>query len=732
MRLRTAARLLFLAPLMGLVCPSQSSASALTPAHYIVFEIDAAGAAHAIYATRVVMRGSPASVPPGQRAVATERSADAVEVRLRNAAGRVVFETVAGIPRFVRGEFHGPGGTTIDGHLIRQRHRSFAVRVPSIEGAVLELASPALARPARLTLDATSQGSLVTQTRTGTVAALPGWGSGDPANRVDLLVVGDGYTAGEESEFNAHALAVAEGMFSITPYAEYRNFVNVQTLFFASNESGADQPAYDAGCTEYAREQTCCGDTAAADATTAFVDTAFDATFCSYNIDRLLTVNGGKVLIAAADVPDWDQILVIVNSSRYGGSGGSFSVISVNGAAVEVAQHEYGHTFSRLADEYATAYPGYPACSDVDAGFSPCELNVTDQTTRGLVKWEKWIDAAQEVPSTLPPPVATDAGLWEGARYQSSGMYRQGFRCIMRALGQPYCDVAAEAYAMRLYQGAWGVPVGGIDLIEPGSETPPPGNSVEPYPGGTHSVRVLGPIGGPAVSYRWILDDIDVSTGTAGPGDTVAYTMSTTPGLHTLQLRVTDNSDILHPTTRPALARARTWNVEIGPEPTTTTTVSSTTLTTTTLGTTTSTTLAPSTTSTTATTTTTSSTSTTLPPTTTTSAPTSSLPVTSTSTTTTTATSTSTTLHSEPRCAQPMSTGLGPMASDCLYILNAAIGVVACAPECVCAPKGALPTTATDALICLNAAVGSGAELKCPCDPLPTPVTAVTQARDLP
>jgi len=72
------------------------------------------------------------------------------------------------------------------------------------------------------------------------------------------------------------------------------------------------------------------------------------------------------------------------------------------------------------------------------------------------------------------------------------------------------------------------------------------------------------------------------------------------------------------------------------------------------------------------------------------------------------------------------------MASDCLYILNAAIGVVACAPECVCAPKGALPTTATDALICLNAAVGSGAELKCPCDPLPTPVTAVTQARDLP
>lgn len=720
---RAASHLLPLAlPILLVFGPSRGQAANLTPAHYIVFEVGADRLAYPIHATRVAMHGRLSSMPASRRALATERSADVVEVRLRDATGRAVFESVAGVPRFLRGEFHGGNdrsdAATIDAHHVRQRDRAFVVRVPSIAGTVLEVSSQAFAAPTQLRLDATRQASLIAGGRAGVVASLPGWSNGDSANRVDLLVVGDGYTEADASRFDTDALAVIEGMFSITPYTEYRNYVNVRTLFVASAETGADQPPYDPGCAEYSRVQACCGDYSSADATAATVETAFDATFCSYNIERLLTVSNPKVLIAAAAVPEWDQILVIVNTSRYGGSGGSFSVISVNDAAIEVAQHEYGHTFSRLADEYSSQYPGYPACSDIDAGLPACEINVTDQTTRSAVKWEKWIDAAQPVPSSSSPPSETDAGLWQGARYQSAGMYRQGYRCIMRALGAPFCDVAAEAYAMRLYQGSWGVPVGGIDLIEPGSESPPPGNSVEAYPGVTHSARLLGPIGGPPVSFRWVLDDVYVSEGTAVSGETVSYVMSTTPGPHTLQLRVTDTSEILHPTTRPALARSRTWNVEVLPEPTTTTTVPTTTLqpSTTTLVPTTS---LPVTTTTTlaATTTTTNTTTTTLAPTTTTSAPTSSLPATSTSTTT--ASITTTTVHTDTPCAQPTSAGPIPVASDCLYILNTAVGIVSCTIECVCAPKGVLPTTATDALICLGAAVGSGVELKCPCSPLP-------------
>ncbi len=54
-------------------------------------------------------------------------------------------------------------------------------------------------------------------------------------------------------------------------------------------------------------------------------------------------------------------------------------------AVVGLAQHEFGHTFTDLADEYTTPYPGFPPCSD---RFGPaCEPNVTDETRREEVKW---------------------------------------------------------------------------------------------------------------------------------------------------------------------------------------------------------------------------------------------------------------------------------------------------------------------------------------------------------
>jgi hypothetical protein len=66
------------------------------------------------------------------------------------------------------------------------------------------------------------------------------------------------------------------------------------------------------------------------------------------------------IYAAAAAEPDWDEILVLVNSTTYGGSGGAIGVFSNDFYAVEVAQHEFGHTFMHLADEYSEAYPGIP------------------------------------------------------------------------------------------------------------------------------------------------------------------------------------------------------------------------------------------------------------------------------------------------------------------------------------------------------------------------------------
>lgn len=722
----------------GLAAPPTGS----IPGAYLVLEVLADGTAVPVHVARVPLARSAAF---GLRRLADAPAATAAverfTVRLRDRRRRVVFQDAIDVSRVVRGEFHGAVASEIDGHHLPASRQVFVVRTPLLPSATLEVLGPGTSFVAsELDMDSLLAGATIGEQPAAAranadlaVASLPGWAQGSSENRVDLLVVGDGYTASEEDKFAADALAVVGGMFEISPYAEYQNLVNVRTLFVASAESGADEPPYQSNCSEFKRAQSCCGDSSAP-ATATYVSTAFDATFCSFNIERLLTVDATKVLTAAAAVPEWDQILVIVNSTRYGGSGGGFSVISTNLAAVAVAQHEYGHTFTRLADEYSSAYPGYPACSDTAPGATRCERNVTDETSRELVKWARWIEPGQPIPSSGPPPLSTDAGLWAGARYQASGMYRQGYLCIMRALGAPFCDVGAEAYVLRLGEGGWGVPSGGIDWIEPGTETPPPGTVVVDVSGATFAATLLAPVGGAPLDVRWYVDDVEAAATTASTGARVEFPFVAPPGPHSVELRVVDHTGFVHPTLEDSLARSRIWNVSVVPPTTTTTTLAPTTtlvpVTTTSLGSVTTTTFAsPTTTGTTTTTvpvttTTTPTTTTTLhlPTTTTTLAPTTTSTLAPTTTlpgTTTLGPATTTTLASEPRCSQPVTQGPEPKASDCLFVLNAAVGAVACAPECVCAPKGFLPTTATDALLCLRVSVGEMLALTCPCGPLP-------------
>ena len=186
-----------------------------------------------------------------------------------------------------------------------------------------------------------------------------------------MLVMGDGYTSAQQALFDNDAMILYDAFFNLSPYKEYQSFVNWTTGFVASNQSGADHPPYQAGCTT----STCCADPEAQSDPFAgqFVNTAFSATFCPFQIHRLVTVNDGAVLAAAAAYPDWDKIVVVVNDSVYGGSGGGISVTSTHAQASQIVLHEYGHSFTELADEYSSPYPGFPACSDTSSG-APCSV----------------------------------------------------------------------------------------------------------------------------------------------------------------------------------------------------------------------------------------------------------------------------------------------------------------------------------------------------------------------
>jgi len=532
--------------------------------HYIVFETGQDGVIRPLYHRLVQLAAPLVSLTPGEMAARLslpDRNSELLAVRLEADAGGVAYQNVAEIPRWLRGEFHGAGpDAVIDGHVLPLERKTFVVRVPVIGGAQLHLedSSGAEARfdPAALAADNT----LPLTGSEPEVAVSSGPLAGNPANRVDLLIMGDGYRAAESGKFAADAATTANGFFSISPYAEYANYVNVHTLFTASSQSGADHPPYSASCS--AGDPTCCGDPEMQSDPLAgtFVNTAFGATYCTWNIHRLLTVDTSAVLAAAAAVPDWDEILVIVNDPTYGGSGGGISVISMHTYAVDIAQHEYGHAFTLLADEYESPYPGFPVCSDISG--PPCEVNVTDRTTRALIKWAPWILAQTPVPTPEDTPLYAGAvGLFEGARYRTTGIYRSGDSCLMRSLGAPFCQVPSQAYVLRLYDGGWGVPAAGIDTIEPGSENPPPGSVSAPLPGSlTLSVALLQPVGGPPLEVKWYVN------GVVDPGaHSSSYTfVPSGRGSFQIRLEVADSTPLVHPAMAgSSLQNSRVWNVTV-------------------------------------------------------------------------------------------------------------------------------------------------------------------------
>ncbi len=66
---------------------------------------------------------------------------------------------------------------------------------------------------------------------------------GDPAVKVDLLLLGDGYTAAERGKFRADAQRLVDILFATSPFKERRQDFNVWGLVPAARESGISRPS---------------------------------------------------------------------------------------------------------------------------------------------------------------------------------------------------------------------------------------------------------------------------------------------------------------------------------------------------------------------------------------------------------------------------------------------------------------------------------------------------------
>lgn len=188
--------------------------------------------------------------------------------------------------------------------------------------------------------------------------------SGPSVNRINLVILGDGYQSSELSKFISNSNKFTNVLFSETPYQEYKNYFNVFAIKVASNESGASHPGTAPDVVEPAHP-------------ISTVDNYFGSAFDAYNIHRLLVAKNTFAInnVLAMNFPTYDQVIMLVNSPYYGGSGGKVAVASLEANSDKIALHELGHSFANIADEY---YAG-----DV---YAKEKINMTRETNPDSVK----------------------------------------------------------------------------------------------------------------------------------------------------------------------------------------------------------------------------------------------------------------------------------------------------------------------------------------------------------
>ncbi len=303
--------------------------------------------------------------------------------------------------------------------------------------------------------------------------------TGPRANRINIVFIAEGYTAAESAKFSTDAATKIQTLVGNESWSRFADSINVFTLFVASAESGADDPVNN-----------------------IVRDTYFNSTFNTSGIDRLLALPGTGTTkvrsLLTQYLPDWDVVLVLVNSTKYGGSGGSFTVVSLNVSSDDVMLHELGHSFAKLTDEYVddAAAPSYP----------PAEYpNATQKSTRATSPWSAFISPGTAIP-TLTAADENTVGLFLGAHYRSTGFYRPTNNSKMRSLGRPFGPVNLRAF---------GTAVHGLNLnlasTAPVITQQPAGASVAI--GQAYTLHVVATGAGP-LTYQWRLDGVYLATGT--------------------------------------------------------------------------------------------------------------------------------------------------------------------------------------------------------------------------
>ena len=287
--------------------------------------------------------------------------------------------------------------------------------------------------------------------------------NGPASKKVDLVILGDGYSKDEMEKFRNDAKRISGYLMGTEPFKSRSNDFNIRAIETPGETSGVNKPHPG-----------------------IFRRTPLSVHYSSFDSERYaLTYDNRTVRNIASQVP-YDLMIIMMNERTYGGGGiyNLYSTVAADNKFSEyITVHEMGHQIAALADEYYTSSVSYEM---PEIKIEPWETNITALLDRNNLKWKDLVDKDTPIPTPwnkeefdstgyaiqeerdslraakVPESVLEElfdrqlkqedeffskekykdkVGAFEGAGYLSRGLYRPQIDCIMYTRHMTFCKV---------------------------------------------------------------------------------------------------------------------------------------------------------------------------------------------------------------------------------------------------------------------------------------------------
>jgi hypothetical protein len=215
--------------------------------------------------------------------------------------------------------------------------------------------------------------------------------SGQPSEKVDLLLMSEGYSTGDLPTFHADAARLVNALFELEPFKSRKNDFNVSALDLPGRRLSVQSHIF--GLERY-----------------------------------LLTYDNRAFRDLAASAP-YDVAVILSHDDKYGG-GGIFNLQSTVAAGAKASEyvfiHELAHNLAGLGDEYVG---NVTYITGAAITVEPWKPNLTALLDPTQLKWRDLVEPGTPLPTPLS--FAGKVGAFEGAGYEAKGLYRGEADCIM-------------------------------------------------------------------------------------------------------------------------------------------------------------------------------------------------------------------------------------------------------------------------------------------------------------